>query len=357
MAEPTLITDSSQATPSWLTAVLPKAIELNGAEVSSVHVTSRRETGYHVIVWLTVDYSRPVDAPARLVLKYSQPTRKTNVPETGREVLFYNEIARHMTHGPAVRAFDAAYSASRGLVHVLMEDLSASHYEQRPTHLPPTIPECRGIVDALARLHAFWWDKPPFELAGAQVVDAAEISLRVSENTERINAFADMLGDRLSDRRRQIIGAVLGAMPRLFTRLESPAGMSVVHSDVHIGNFLYPRDATAQTVRIIDWQTWNVDLAVRDLAHMMAFFWFPEHRGQHELPLLRFYHERLIAYGVPDYTWEMLFDDYRLSVIRLIFHPAWQWQNGEDVSKVWFHFERIMLAYQDLHCAELVDRA
>ena len=169
MAEPALITDSSQATPTWLTSVLGRSGDLEGAEVRSVRVTDRRETGYHVIVWLSLDYSKPVAAPARLVLKYSQPTRKTRVPETGREVTFYNEIARQMAHGPAVRCFDASYSPDRGLVHLLMEDMSASHYEQRPTHLPPTLPECRGIVDALARLHAFWWGKPPFDLAGAQL--------------------------------------------------------------------------------------------------------------------------------------------------------------------------------------------
>ena len=356
MAEPDLITDSSQATAAWLTGVLDKSLDLDGCEVTSVRVTDRRETGYHVIVWLTLDYSKPIAAPARLVLKYSQPTRKTLVPETGREVTFYNEIARQMDNGPAVRCFDASYSSSRGLVHLLLEDLSESHYGQRATHLPPTLAECREIIDALARLHASWWGRPPFELAGAYLVDAAEISRRVSENGARINAFAAMLGDRLSDRRRGFISDVLEAMPRLFLRLESADGMSVVHSDVHIGNFLYPRDADAHGVRIIDWQTWNVDVAVRDLAHMMAFFWFPEHRGQHEVPLLRFYLERLQAHGVRDYTWDKLFDDYRLSVIRLIFHPSWQWQNGEDVSKVWFHFERIMLAFEDLQCAELLDR-
>lgn len=356
MSESGLITDSSQATPSWLTGVLTKSGVMGGAEVSSVRVADRRETGYHVILWLDVDYSEAVTAPARLVLKYSQPARHTRVPETGREVLFYNEIARQMVDGPTIRCFDATYSPDRGLVHVLMDDLSGSHYEQRPTHVPPTLVECRGIVDALARLHAFWWGKPPFELAGAQLVDADEIDRRVSENRQRIYAFADMLGDRLSDKRRAIIRAVLEAMPRLFTRLESPEAMSVVHSDVHIGNFLFPREESTQDVRIIDWQTWNVDLAVRDLAHMMAFFWFPEHRGLHEQSLLRLYHERLTEYGVHDYTWEMLFEDYRLSVARLIFHPAWQWQNGEGVSKAWFHFERIMLAYEDLKCAELLDR-
>jgi Ser/Thr protein kinase RdoA (MazF antagonist) len=353
MGESRLITHEAQVTPRWLTDVLAPSGRLDG-EVASVSVRARRETGYHVVLWLDVDYSRPAELPARLVLKFSQDTRATRVPETGREVAFYNEIARHMGAGPAVTCYDAVYSAAAGRLHVLMDDLSGTHYAQAASHVPPTQPECFGIVDALARLHAFWWGRPPFDVAGSHVVDDAEIGARVLENSRRMEAFATMLGDRLSANRRAIIRTVLAGMPRLFRRLSCPFGMSVVHSDVHVGNFLYPREPAAHAVAIIDWQTWNVDLAVRDLAQMMAYFWFPEHRGQHEVPLLRRYHRGLQALGIENYTWEAMFDDYRLCVIRLLFHPAWQWQNDEGVSKAWFHFERIMLAYQDLHCEELL---
>jgi thiamine kinase-like enzyme len=98
----------------------------------------------------------------------------------------------------------------------------------------------------------------------------ADIHARVGENTERITAFQAMLGDRLSDERRQIYRDVLGAMPHLFQRLTSNHALSVVHGDVHIGNFLYPRNPHVDTIRMIDWQTWNIDLAVKDLAYMMA---------------------------------------------------------------------------------------
>ena len=164
-----------------------------------------------------------------------------------------------------------------------------------------------------------------------------------------------MLGDRLSDERRHIYRDVLRAMPHLFQRLTASQGFTVVHSDVHIGNFLYPHDPATDTIRMIDWQTWNIDLAVKDLAYMMAYFWFPERRMRYQQPLLHYYHERLQTYGVMNYEWQTLFDDYRLCVIRLLFHPAWQWENGENTSKAWLHLERIMLAYHDLGCADLVE--
>lgn len=132
--------------------------------------------------------------------------------------------------------------------------------------------------------------------------------------------------------------------------------MNVVHDDVHIGNFLYPHNPSKHKIRIIDWQTWNVDVAVKDLAHMMAYFWFPERRKRYERMLLQYYHERLQAYGITNYSWETLYDDYRLCVIRKLFHPAWQWEMGDTASKWWLHLERVMLAYEDLECAELFER-
>jgi hypothetical protein len=77
---------------------------------------------------------------------------------------------------------------------------------------------------------------------------------------------------------------------------------------------------------------------------------------RYQQPLLPYYHERLQTYGVTNYAWQTLFDDYRLCVIRKLFHPAWQWENGENASKAWLHLERIMLAYQDLACAEVIAR-
>lgn len=55
-----------------------------------------------------------------------------------------------------------------------------------------------------------------------------------------------------------------------------------------------------------------------------------------------------------DYTWEQLYDDYRLCVIRKLFHPAWQWEVGDQTSKWWLHLERLMLAYVDLDCRALL---
>ena len=102
-------------------------------------------------------------------------------------------------------------------------------------------------------------------------------------------------------------------MPRVLSRLQNSSAMSVVHDDVHVGNFLLPRSEGA--AKLIDWQTWTADLAARDLAHMIAYVWFPSARRGLEDHLLRHYRERLATLGV-EYAWDDLWTDYRLSVIR-----------------------------------------
>lgn len=279
MSDAMLITDLSQVTPPWLTATLRRAGALGDGEVVAVTAGSPRTTSFSTIVHLHLRYDGPTAGPAGLVLKYSLPTRPVQVAEQGWEVRFYTRLAPALAGGPLLRCYDAVFAPEQGRIHLLLEDLSATHEAGEASHLPPTEPRCRQIVDALAQVHARWWGRPPLEIAGQALLSDATIAERTAALAARAAAFQEMLGDRLSPERRQIYAEVLDALPRLFARLRSPFAMSVVHDDIHIGNFLYPRDPARDTLRIIDWQTWTTDLAVKDLAHMLAYFWFPERRA------------------------------------------------------------------------------
>lgn len=349
-----VVTDIHQVTPQWLTTTLRSSSALTEAHVTEVHVEALRETHFSIVARLNVIYSQPVNAPSSFFLKFSHPQRRVSIPENGREVVFYQLIAPKLPIPPVVCCFQAVFDQNQNKLHLLLEDLSETHYSETPSHLPPTYTTCEMIVQALAYVHAAFWEKPPFSISGQNVLTEQDIYERVQVITHRTRAFMEMLGDRLGDDRRRIYDNVLRALPRLFRRLMTPRGMTVVHDDIHIGNFLYPYQPEQEGIRIIDWQTWNTDLALKDLAHMMAYFWFPERRSRFETQLLRYYHACLESNGIIDYDWQELYDDYRFCVIRKLFHPVWQWETGDNATKWWFHLERIMLAYQDLDCWELL---
>jgi hypothetical protein len=268
-------------------------------------------------------------------------------------VLFYKFVAPG-TSAHLLHCYDAAFSPELCRLHLLLEDVSDTHYSEPPSQLPPTQENCELIVRALADIHASWWEKPPWHVIGSSFPDRAEVDRRIQEVSARIALFTNFLGDRLSAKRRDIYNEVLAALPELYTRMTQHRAYTVVHDDIHIGNVLYPRNAATDSVRIIDWQTWNIDLGPKDLAHMMAIFWFREQRKSLERPLLKQYYDRLCEVGVADYSWEQLWSDYRLCVIRKLFHPAWQWATGHHPNIWWNHLERVMAAYEDLKCRELL---
>jgi hypothetical protein len=350
--EPEPITSLDEVTPAWLTRVLQRTGLLNEARVAEVSYESG-ETSLSIIAHLRISYTCDCSAPTRLFLKFSKPNHPVSTPECGWEVLFYRFVAPR-TPTPLLHCYDAAFSHERGRLHLLLEDVSDTHHSEPPSQLPPARSHCELIVQALADIHAAWWEQPPWDVIGGSVPDRAEVDRRIQQVSERIALFTNFLGDRLSAKRRDIYREVLAGLPVLYTRLMLPRAYTVIHDDIHIGNVLYPRDATIDGVRIIDWQTWHIDLAPKDLAHMMAIFWFPEQRKNLERLLLRHYYDRLCEDGVGDYSWDELWNDYRLCVIRKLFHPAWQWATGHHPNIWWNHLERVMTAYEDLHCRELI---
>lgn len=350
--ESELITSLDQVTPAWVMGVLQRTGLLNGATVAAVNYESD-VTSFSIIARLRISYTCDSTAPARLFLKFSKPSDPGSTPERGWEVLFYKLVAPR-TPGTLVHCYDAAFSPERGRLHLLFEDLSETHYSESPSQLPPSRENCELIVRALADVHAAWWEQPPWEVIGGSFPDRAEVDRRIQDVQERLALFMNFLGDRLSAKRRNTYQQVLDALPDLYARLTLRRAYTVVHDDIHIGNALYPRDPTVDTVRLIDWQTWHIDLAPKDLAHMMALFRFPEQRKALERPLLERYYNRLCENGVTDYSWDQCWYDYRLCVIRKLFHPAWQWATGHHPNIWWNHLQRAMTAYEDLQCGELL---
>lgn len=51
----------------------------------------------------------------------------------------------------------------------------------------------------------------------------------------------------------------------------------------------------------------------------MVLDWETDTRRQLEIPVLRRYHKWLIRRGVPGYSWQQLFSDYRLCVAMCVY--------------------------------------
>ena len=348
-----LITNEAQVTTDWLTRLLHEKGYLPHGEVTGIEKKSESMRYASNVSFLKVNYSdnSPQSAPKQLFLKHSKHECRHDLAD--KEVFFYNVIANMMTDPPIVRCYDAVYSREAGHYHLLLEDVSQTHavLEWEPL-LPPKKQAYEKIIDCMASFHAYWWDDSRL---GTEIVGQffEEVGLRgLVDNTAK--KFADFLGDRLSLMNRRNYEGIFAAWPNPFLkRLQRRRNLTLIQRDSHVWNYLFPRAAVHSKMYMIDWGDWDICVGARDLAYMMALYWYPARRQVLERHLLSRYHDHLLAHGIEGYDWHDLWYDYRLSVIQLFYLPVWRWANNYPT---WWHdLQRFMLAFEDLRCAELLN--
>ncbi|MGH9948023.1 MAG: hypothetical protein ACRD6X_12600 [Pyrinomonadaceae bacterium] len=352
-----MITTPEQATPKWLTSVLRKNGILARGRVINVRNNLTKTLKVSVVSRLELDYSADAAAvaPTKLFLKLSRPnlTRAISSEINSKEVEFYRTIVPEMKAPPFIRCYDAAYSAESDKSHLLLDDLSETHFQPKSPLMPSKL-YCELAVECLAQLHAHWWEHPNLGKEIGELFDKRSLNAFVSKVEENVIRFIDFLGDELSDKRRKIYDRLLSSKYKIWERLTDAVGLTVSHGDAHWWNFLYPHDREKHRVCLFDWQLWHVDLGARDLAFLVALGGYSERRAATEGSLIRHYHDSLIAHGVRNYTWDDCWRDYRWSAIRNLNIPVIQWSEGRDAALWQGNLERAMLAYEELGCAELL---
>lgn len=347
---------ADQATPDWLAAALRERGALPRGQVTRV-TPGQPQATFASLVWrLEAAYSgdAPADAPRRLFLKISRPDLapgEFDPEQLRREIVFYSEVAPAMM-GAAfiIPCYGAACDPATGASHLLLCDVSATHV----ACAAPSPRNCELAIDALADLHACWWDDPRLGVSVGRFPTPEERRQEWADAERCAAGLVAALGDQLPPPWRAVYERVPSALPDLYRRHATGRNLTLVHGDAHLGNFLFPADEQAGGAYLLDWQFWHPTIGGTDLAFMMATDWPAETRRALEQPLLRRYHERLLAGGVRDYSWDACWDDYRLSVILVsIFIPVWRWAVfhwAPELSTV----RQAMTAFEELRCAELL---
>ena len=354
--EPEVLTDMAQLTPLWLTQRLRARGILPEGEVTEVRVAQSRQTNVSQVHHVTVCYTAgaPEAAPSRLFVKIPG----ADFAWGSREIEFYTRLAPAMRGAalPILLCYDAAYDPATGRSHLLLEDLSTTHFSTEGP-LPPTRAHSEQMVDAYAALHAAWWEHPRLGRDIGERLTGERIEGFLEMARGKLAGFRAFMGERLPAAQGAVLERVVSAWPeRRRRRLLQGRGITIVHRDPHPLNVLYPRDVQRDTVRLIDWQSWRVDTGTDDLAYWMACHWPPQDRARLEEDLLRRYHARLVEGGVTDYTGEDCRYDYRASVVRCLFFlvGAWspaQWERGWW----WDRVQRGLEAYRALQCGDLFE--
>jgi hypothetical protein len=340
-----------------LTQALRRSGALSAGRVAEVAVESSSATILSHIFRLRLTYEgQGHDAPHALLLKAGLTDRPGGPWKGGhREVLFYQQIAPAMPAGLTPRCYDAHWDENTDAWHILMEDLTESHFIATRWPLPPTFAQCEAIVRTRARFQAAWWDDPRLGATIGTWEDAETADQSWGRLAIQFASFADDLGDRLSPARRALYERLFAAAPRLQARYHTHRGMTIIQGDAHVWNCFLPRGGGVDNARLFDWDGWRLDVGSDDLAYMMAVHWQPELRQRFESRLLDCFHAELTDRGVQGYDRRALRGDYRLSALWQIMMPVWQRAAGIPPVIWWNNFERIHLAVDDLGCRDLLD--
>jgi hypothetical protein len=296
---------------------------------------------------VTVKYSAavPANLPSRLVVK--SPHEPVTTRGVG-EVHFYRDIAPLLKQPPLVRCFAALQESAGDPEIIVLEDLRATHdHPSWPT--PPSRLQCELACDALAKIHAHWWEAP----AAGQPHTVDSLTTMVRDIAAHLPAFTHAARDILSAEHARVLEHVFSSSLAPWLRLTDARALTLAHGDAHTWNFLFPRAGLGPAF-LIDWQLWHLDVGARDLAFFMALHWDRNRRAELERPLLRYYHRRLIELGVSGYTFDDLWLDYRRCVVRNLTMPIIFWRKGLS-PEGWRHrLECALAAYHDLRCDDLV---
>ncbi|MGA7808588.1 aminoglycoside phosphotransferase [Bradyrhizobium sp.] len=341
------------ADAEYLTEALRRSGWLREARVCNVAVMNSLKKQRSHTFRLGLSYEgAAADAPSSLVLKMG------HLDGTGRpsyanrcEIAFYRDLASAIRVVP--RCFEAVAASDTSTWHLLLEDLTDSHFFATEWPLPPAPGQCESIVEAWARCHAAWWGDPRLGVSVGSWPDEQWERYLQQGFTERFANFADRFGQVMPPERRGLYERLLDRAPRLLARYRARRDLTLSHGDAHWWNCFLPRDGGGK-VQLIDWEGWSIDTGTTDIAYMMAMLWFPDMRRAIEQLLLDRYHAALLANGVSGYDRRALHDDYRLSVLWLILRPIEQAASNIPPRVWWPNLERIMLAVDDLGCRELL---
>jgi Phosphotransferase enzyme family len=351
---PDILTDPSSLTPDMLNRALERR-GLKGAEVTGIRQRAQINGLFSVRVFYEVLYasSAPGSAPGRIFLKLSLPDSEPSQRMIRQEVDFYRSYG-DIPALPLVPYFDAAYSDETGAAHLLLEDLSVTHTNPPPP-LPPARPQADTMVDALAMFHTYWWEHTGLGDEVGEKWGEATIEKSMRDLEEHFKRFSDLVGDLISDDRKRLYQRFLAAWPKVARRLVDSPNLTLIHGDAHAWNCLLPKDPDRDPAYLIDLCTYRIRPGPNDLAYMMALMWFPDVRARWEKPLLERYYQRLLSQGVKDYSRDDFKWDYRFGILCHLFTPVFQASGGfVPATTWWYSLERILAAFRDLDCDELL---
>lgn len=355
MSDP-VITDACQIDIGWLDAVLARGGALRAGGVGDLEIAPLAGT-WSRLARLRLTY-RPGSLgslPPRLLLKMVNQDGAFGPSEVDSSARDYADLP----NAPIPTCYDAHYSPEQRRYHILMDDHSDTHRNNFET--TPTLAYGLAVAEAVATLHAHRWGDDRLRAVHAAIPTEPELDRYLAHVKAGLLPLLESGDEEIDPAWPRVLDRVFARHPpAMLERTRHRDGFTLIHGDLNPDNVLSPITGAGPTYLIdrqpFDWSltTW---LGVGDLSYLMVHWWDPDLRRAFELPVLRRYHDGLVARGVTGYPWERLVADYKLCAVQSLY-VAVEWGVVPDdlvtMRWVWLpQLKRSMTAFFDLGCDEL----
>lgn len=296
----------------WLTAVLRANRRICGAtRVTHVEQLPIGNGMMASTLRLRLRYDGPtVAAPQTLVAKQPsrhEASRKTSVAlgVYRKEVRFYQQIAPVLSHG-VQRAIFADVDAQGAQFCLLFDDLAPARPGDQIEGC--SLADARAAMDVAATLHAPYWGDTTLD--GLSWINRElDVQLYRDAYLRAWPAVCERFAAVLN-------GDVLAVIEHLSDRIaayyaQQPQPWTITHQDYRLDNMLFAAAGGRLPLVAVDWQTIRIGPGMSDVSYFIGACADVALRRTWERGLVACYVEALGARGVPDYSFDRAWHDYR----------------------------------------------
>jgi len=351
--------------PEWLTDALRAGGVIKSANVIKVEPTIIGAGAGFLgqLAKLAVTYDRAeAGAPASIIAKL--PTLDPGGRQVAnmlrfyeREVMFYRELSPAISL-PVPKLYYSAMDVEGDEYLLLLQDLAPAKEGDEATGV--SVEDAELAIRSLAQFQADWWQSPRLaQMAWMPYVNDPVNCAAQDSYQQAWGPFCQLFGDALSPR-MMALGEEMQQKVIALLNAVAPEPRTILHGDFRGDNVFYGDGKTAPRFSVIDWQITNKGRGVFDVAYFLATSVTPEVRREHEMRLIRLWHDIISDKNdTKDYPYEAAVHDYRVSslfmhVYTVVALGTLDMANERGVMLFNEWLRRRVAAIDELDCYELM---
>lgn len=316
-----LVRQAEDLTPAWATRVLACLHRDDRLVVTDIRVEVIGTGQMGRVLRVTLAYLPGIsaDAPTSIIVKIASPFETSRA--TGRdsgiyeaEVVFYRDLASGLSVS-VPRCHAAVYENETGHFTLVFDDLSETT-KVGDVLAGGSVEQARLALKELARMQASCWNAPTLR-ANPILADTSRLKALFDGYVTAAPPFIADLGEEMTAAKIALIERAMPAAPRWLA--ETPGPFVVQHGDYRLDNMLFGISVEAPPLTILDWQTVRLGAPLVDAAYYLSGCLTVEERRANEHALLLEYHDTLREFGIRDYAWDRLWQDYRRASLYGLF--------------------------------------